>query len=128
LITEEMVKNMQPGSVIVDLAAERGGNCECTEADKVITVHGVTIVGTVNLPATVPYHTSQMYTRNIITFLKHLVKDGQLQLDLSDEITSETLLTTGGEIVNGRVRELLGMQPLQQPAEQENAAEQQKED
>jgi len=126
LITEEMVKHMQPGSVIVDLAAERGGNCECTRADEVITVHGVTIVGTLNLPATVPYHSSQMYTRNIVTFLKHLVKDGQLQLNLSDEITSETLLTTGGEIINGRVRELLGMTPRVQPAAPESSAAQRK--
>ncbi len=126
LITAEMVAGMQPGSVIVDLAAERGGNCELTKTNETVTEHGVTIIGTVNLPAAVPYHSSQMYSKNVITFLKHLVSDSQLQLDGSDEITSETLLTTGGQVVNGRVRELLGMQPLTKPAQPDAAEEQQK--
>ena len=73
-----MVKAMAPGSVIVDLAAERGGNCELTKADETVVAHGVTIIGPTNLPATVPYHASQMYSRNIVTFLQHLVKNGQL--------------------------------------------------
>ena len=129
LITGEMVAGMQPGSVIVDLAAERGGNCELTRTNETIVEHGVTIIGTVNLPAAVPYHASQMYSKNVVTFLKHLVSDeGQLKLDRDDEITSETLLATGGEVVNGRVRELLGMQPLTQPAQPEGADEQEKED
>ncbi|MBW7995166.1 MAG: Re/Si-specific NAD(P)(+) transhydrogenase subunit alpha [Candidatus Glassbacteria bacterium] len=128
LITAEMVKGMQPGSVIVDLAAERGGNCELTSSNETVVEHGVTIIGTVNLPASVPFHASQMYSRNIITFLNHLVSDGQLQIDRSDEITTETLLTTDGEVVNGRVRELLGMQPLAKAAQQETSAEQEKEE
>ena len=107
LITEEMVKAMAPGSVIVDLAAERGGNCELTQADRTIVVHGVTIMGPTNLPATVPYHASQMYSRNIVTFVQHLVKNGQLSFDMEDEITRETLVTRNGEVVHARVRELL---------------------
>lgn len=107
LITEEMVKAMAPGSVIVDLAAERGGNCELTKADQTIVTHGVTIMGPTNLPATVPYHASQMYSRNIVTFVQHLVKNGQLSFDMEDEITRETLVTRNGEVVHARVRELL---------------------
>ena len=107
LITEEMVKAMAPGSVIVDLAAERGGNCELTKADETIVVHGVTIMGPTNLPATVPYHASQMYSRNIVTFVQHLVKGGQIAFDLEDEITRETLVTRNGQVVHARVRELL---------------------
>jgi len=107
LITEEMVKAMAPGSVIVDLAAERGGNCELTKADQTIVAHGVTIMGPTNLPATVPYHASQMYSRNIVTFVQHLVKNGQLSFDMEDEITRETLVTRNGEVVHARVRELL---------------------
>ena len=107
LITEEMVKAMAPGSVIVDLAAERGGNCELTQADQTIVAHGVTIMGPTNLPATVPYHASQMYSRNIVTFVQHLVKNGQLSFDMEDEITRETLVTRNGEVVHARVRELL---------------------
>ncbi len=128
LITAEMVAGMQPGSVIVDLAAERGGNCELTKTNEIVVEHGVTIVGTVNLPASVPYHSSQMYSKNITTFMGHLIKDGQLQIDSSDEITAETLLTTGGQVVNGRVRELLGMEPLTQPAPKDEAEEQKKEE
>jgi NAD(P) transhydrogenase subunit alpha len=107
LITEEMVKAMAPGSVIVDLAAERGGNCELTKADQTILAHGVTIMGPTNLPATVPYHASQMYSRNIVTFVQHLVKNGQLSFDMEDEITRETLVTRNGQVVHARVRELL---------------------
>jgi NAD(P) transhydrogenase subunit alpha len=107
LITAEMVKAMAPGSVIVDLAAERGGNCELTQADQTIVAHGVTIMGPTNLPATVPYHASQMYSRNIVTFVQHLVKNGQLSFDMEDEITRETLVTRNGEVVHARVRELL---------------------
>jgi proton-translocating NAD(P)+ transhydrogenase subunit alpha len=107
LITEEMVKAMAPGSVIVDLAAERGGNCELTKADETIVVHGVTIMGPTNLAATVPYHASQMYSRNIVTFVQHLVKGGQIVYDVNDEITRETLVTRNGEVVHARVRELL---------------------
>jgi NAD(P) transhydrogenase subunit alpha len=104
LVTKAMVEQMAPGSVIVDLAAERGGNCELTRAGEVIVVHGVTIIGTFNLASTVPYHASQMYARNLSAFLLHLIKDGKFVMDTSDEITRETLLTRGGEIVNARVR------------------------
>jgi H+-translocating NAD(P) transhydrogenase subunit alpha len=108
LVTEEMVKGMQPGSVVVDLAAERGGNCELTEADRTIVKHRVTIMGPTNLPATVPYHASQMYAKNITTFLLHLIKDGKVSVNADDEITRETLVTRGGEIVHARVKELMG--------------------
>jgi H+-translocating NAD(P) transhydrogenase subunit alpha len=105
LVTAEMVSRMHPRSVIVDLAAERGGNCEGTRADEVVTEHGVTILGPTNLPATVPQHASQMYSRNVEAFLKHLIKDGALDLDREDEIIQETLLTRGGEVVLARLRE-----------------------
>jgi len=109
LITSEMVKGMRRGSVIIDLVAERGGNCELTQADRRIEVDGVIILGPVNLPATVPYHASEMYSRNLLTFMKHLVKEGEIKLDMEDEITRETLLTRDGEIVNTRLRELYGL-------------------
>lgn len=105
LVTEEMVKGMAPGSVIVDLASERGGNCELTEAGKTVVKHGVTIIGAINLAAGVPYHASMMFARNITNFLTYLIKDQKLNLNLEDEIVRETLLTRDGEIVNARVRE-----------------------
>lgn len=108
LVTGEMVQKMIPGSVIVDLAAERGGNCELTVPDQVTCVHGVTILGPTNLPATVPYHASQMYAKNISTLLLHMVKDGALHIDPGDEIIRETMVARDGEIVHPRVRELLG--------------------
>jgi NAD(P) transhydrogenase subunit alpha len=107
LITADMVKGMKPGSVIVDLAAERGGNCELTKADETVAVNGVTILGPTNLPATVPYHASQMYSRNLLTFLQHLMKDGALTIDVNDEITRETLVTQAGRVVNDRIKGLL---------------------
>jgi NAD(P) transhydrogenase subunit alpha len=113
LVTAEMVERMAPGSVIVDLAAERGGNCELTRPDETIVVHGVTIRGEFNLAEAVPYHASQMYARNVSAFLQHLTKDGQLRLDLKDEIMRETMLTHGGEIVNARVREFFSLPTLQ---------------
>ncbi len=106
LITADMVKNMKPGSVIIDLAAERGGNCELTRTDETVNEGGVMILGPANLPSTVPYHASQLYSRNLLTFLKHLVKDGAIIFDTGDEITRDTLLTRGGEIVNPRLREI----------------------
>ena len=105
LITADMVKQMAPGSVIVDLAAERGGNCELTRAGEVVFAHNVTIIGRINLASQVPYHASQMYARNLTAFLTYLVKEGKLQVDSNDEIVRETLLTHDGEIVNARVRE-----------------------
>src|SRR5687768_15328138 len=109
LVTADMVRGMAPGSVIVDLAAERGGNCELTRADQVVVEHGVAILGPTNLPSTVPYHASQMYAKNITTFLLHLVKDGAVTLDPKDEITRETLIAQGGEVANARVRQALGL-------------------
>lgn len=107
LVTEDMVKSMSPGSVIVDLAAERGGNCELTKPGETIVEHGVTIIGTLNLPSTIPFHASRMYSKNIATFLFHIVKDGVLQIDLGDEITKETLLTNEGKVVHPKIQELL---------------------
>jgi len=112
LVTADMVKGMAPGSVIVDLAAERGGNCELTRPGEEIVVHGVTIIGWFNLASSVPYHASQMYSRNVSAFLLHMVKDGKLRLDTSDEIVRETLLTQGGEVVNKRVREFFSLPAL----------------
>jgi NAD(P) transhydrogenase subunit alpha len=118
LVTAEMVKNMAPGSVIVDLASERGGNCELTVPGEKTFAHGVTIIGWYNLASTVPYHASQMYARNVTAFLLNLVKDGKLRLDAADEIIRDTLLTTGGEVVNARLREYYSLPPLV-PASQE---------
>jgi H+-translocating NAD(P) transhydrogenase subunit alpha len=112
LVTADMVKGMAPGSVIVDLAAERGGNCELTRPGEKIVEHGVTIIGWFNLASSVPYHASQMYSRNLSAFLMHLVKDGKLHLDTNDEIARETLLTQGGELVNKRVREFFSLPAL----------------
>jgi NAD(P) transhydrogenase subunit alpha len=112
LVTKEMVAGMAPGSVIVDLAAERGGNCELTRPGEKIVEHGVTIIGWFNLASTVPYHASQMYARNLTAFLLHLVKDGKLKLDTSDEIIRDTLLTRGGEVVNARLREFFSLPAL----------------
>jgi NAD(P) transhydrogenase subunit alpha len=112
LITAEMVKNMAPGSVIVDLAAERGGNCELTHPGETVQESGVTIIGTINLASSVPYHASQMYARNVTTFLTYMVKEGKLQLNLQDEIVRETLVTEGGEVVNARVREFFKLPAL----------------
>jgi NAD(P) transhydrogenase subunit alpha len=110
LITKEMVRAMAPGSVIVDLAAERGGNCELTKAGETVIEQGVTILGPTNLPAAVPYHASQMYARNLVTFLKHLVnKEGQLIIDTADEITRESLITRNGEVVHPKIQALLGV-------------------
>jgi NAD(P) transhydrogenase subunit alpha len=109
LVTKEMVMAMAPGSVIVDLAAERGGNVELTRPGEIIAIHGVTIVGTINLASTVPYHASQMYAKNLANFLIHLVKDGKLTLNLEDEITRSTIVTRDGEIVNPRLREFFGL-------------------
>jgi len=120
LVTREMVANMAPGSVIVDLAAERGGNCELTQPGELVVEHGVTIIGWFNLASAVPYHASQMYARNVSAFLLHLVKEGKLQLNLEDEIVRDTLLTRGGEVVNARVREFFSLPAL--PAEPKEVA------
>jgi H+-translocating NAD(P) transhydrogenase subunit alpha len=113
LVTKDMVAAMAPGSVIVDLAAERGGNCELTQTGEKIVEHGVTIFGSINLASSVPYHASQMYSKNLTNFLLHMAKDGRLQLNLQDEITCNTLVTQGGEIVNPRVREFYNLPALE---------------
>lgn len=115
LITAEMVRGMRPGSVIVDLAAERGGNCELTRPGETVEVYGVKVIGAVNLPATVPYDASQMYGRNLANFITH-VFGRRGEPDFGDEITRETLLTHRGEVVNARVRQLLGMPPVPTPS------------
>ena len=107
LVTAEMVAKMAPGSVIVDLAAERGGNCELTKADQTVVEHGVTILGPTNLPAEAPYHASQMYAKNIATFLLNLIKDKQVQINLEDEIIRDTLIARDGQVVNPRIQQLL---------------------
>ena len=112
LVTSKMVQSMAPGSVIVDLAAERGGNCELTRAGELMVEYHVTIIGTINLASSVPYHSSHMYARNLTAFLLHLVKEGKLQLNLDDEILQETLVTREGEVVNPRVREFHGLPAL----------------
>jgi H+-translocating NAD(P) transhydrogenase subunit alpha len=109
LVTKEMVQRMSLGSVIIDLAAERGGNCELTKPDETVVEHGVTIIGEFNLAGAVPYHASQMYARNVTAFLLHLVKEGSVQVNLNDEIIRETLVTHDGEIVNTRVREFFSL-------------------
>ena len=112
LITKDMVKGMAPGSVIFDLAAERGGNCELTRAGETVVEHGVTIIGRINVASEVPYHASQMYARNLTAFLLNLVKDGKVRPERDDEIIRETLLTRDGEIVNARVREFFKLPVL----------------
>jgi len=113
LVTKEMVAAMAPGSVIVDLAAERGGNCELTRTGERTVEHGVTIFGSINLAGSVPYHASQMYSKNLTNFLLHMAKDGKLQLNLEDEITRSTMVAMGGEIVNPRVREFYKLPVLE---------------
>jgi NAD(P) transhydrogenase subunit alpha len=109
LMSGDMVKGMPPGSVIVDLPAERGGNCELTRAGRTVVVDGVTIMGPINLPGTVPFHASQLFSNNVTSFFLHMVKDGALNLDMEDEITRETLVTRAGEVVHRRVREALNL-------------------
>jgi NAD(P) transhydrogenase subunit alpha len=108
LVTRDMIEAMPPGSVVVDLAAEQGGNCELTKSDQTVLHKGVMILGPVNIPSTVAYHASQMFSKNISTFLLNMIKDGQLNLDLEDEIVRETLVTRDGAVVHPRVLELLG--------------------
>jgi NAD(P) transhydrogenase subunit alpha len=109
LVTAEMASAMQPGSVIVDIAAERGGNCELTHPGQTIVHKGIQILGPLNVPSSIPYHASQMYGSNIVSFLKVMVKKGELAIDREDEIIRETLVTSGGEVVHARVAERLGL-------------------
>lgn len=121
LVTADMVEKMATGSIIVDLAAERGGNVEPSKPGKDVDHKGVTVMGPVNLPATVPYHASQMYSKNMTTFLLHLVKDGKMTLDTDDEITRDTLMATGGEVTHARLRDLLGLAPIATQAQSKAA-------
>ena len=109
LVTAEMAGAMAPGSVIVDIAAERGGNCELTRPGETVVERGVSILGPLNLASAVPFHASQMYGSNVASFLKLMVKNGELNLNRDDEIIRETLVTHQGEVVNPRVSELLGL-------------------
>ena len=108
LVTDAMVQAMAPGSVIIDLAAERGGNCEGTEAGKSVVRHGVTIIGPANLAAATPHHASQMYSKNVRDFIMNMVKEGKLEISLEDEIVEGTLLTQNGEVCHPRVQDALG--------------------
>jgi NAD(P) transhydrogenase subunit alpha len=107
---------MPAGSVIVDLAAERGGNCEATRPGETIACHNVTVTGPLNVPATVPNHASQMYSQNVLSFLRLLVRDGKLLVDLTDEVVAGTLLARGGEVVHQGVRDAGGLGPAPKPA------------
>ncbi len=112
LVTAEMVRGMAPGSLIVDLAAERGGNCELTIAGETVEEEGVSILGPTNLASDIPYHASEMFSRNMATFVALLVQEGQIHLNLDDEIIRETLLTNQGEVVHAAVRSVLGLPPV----------------
>ena len=109
LITRPMVERMAPGSVIVDLAAERGGNCELTRPGQTLCHKGVQIIGPLNLPATVPVHASQLFARNVAAFILNLVRNGRIQTDADDQIIRETLVAHRGQIVHPRVRQALGL-------------------
>ena len=116
LVPAEMVARMRPGSVIVDMAAERGGTCEGSRPDETVLVGGVTILGPTNLAADVAFHTSQLYSKNMVTFLTHLVKSGLPNVSRDDEICRETLVATGGELVHPQIRERAGLPPIDPPA------------
>ncbi|MBC7969888.1 MAG: NAD(P)(+) transhydrogenase (Re/Si-specific) subunit alpha, partial [Verrucomicrobia bacterium] len=108
LVTSDMIAQMKPGSVVVDMAAEQGGNCEGSEAGKDVVRNGVTIIGPTNLPSTMPVHASQMYAKNLLALVQYLLKDGILTLNFEDDIISGTCVTHAGEVRNQRVRNLLG--------------------
>ncbi len=115
LVTTEMVEGMPRGSVVIDLAAERGGNCELTKADERVEHGGVLVLGPTDLASTAPRHASQMYSNNLTTLLHHLTDDSRLVLDMSDEITRGTTIAQGGEVLDARVRGKLGLEPLPDP-------------
>ncbi|MEA1952617.1 MAG: Re/Si-specific NAD(P)(+) transhydrogenase subunit alpha [Planctomycetota bacterium] len=129
LLTAEMVEGMAPGSVVVDLAAERGGNCELTKPGETVIHKGVTILGPANLPSEVAYHASQMYAKNITTFLLHLLDEGKIKFDMDDEVIADTLITRGGNVVHPRVCEALGIESpaaeevVEEPVEEDNASD-----
>jgi len=107
LVTEEMVKNMRPGSVVLDMAVEFGGNCELSECGKIVKKYDVTIIGEPNLPSMVPTHASEMYSKNLLALIQHIGKNGKIEFSLDDEIIKGCLITKDGQIVNDRVKELL---------------------
>jgi NAD(P) transhydrogenase subunit alpha len=107
LVTEEMVKNMKPGSVILDMAVEFGGNCELSENKKTVKKHNVVIIGEPNLPSLVPTHASDMYSKNILNFINHFTKEGKFELNMEDEIIQGALITNNGEVINQRIKDLL---------------------
>jgi NAD(P) transhydrogenase subunit alpha len=107
LVTEEMVKNMKPGSVVLDMAVEFGGNCEISEEGKTVVKHGVTIIGESNLPSLVATHSSEVYSKNLLNLLDHIVKDGKLFPNLDDEIVKGALLAWNGKIINDRINNIL---------------------
>ena len=115
LVTSEMLRAMRPGSVIVDLAAEQGGNCEASQAGSEVTLHGVRVIAPLNLAATIPHHASQLYAKNLANFVQNMTRKGELQTGADDEIVRDSMLTRGGEVVAARVREALGLAPLQSP-------------
>ncbi|PQO40269.1 NAD(P)(+) transhydrogenase (Re/Si-specific) subunit alpha [Blastopirellula marina] len=115
LVTTDGIKRMAPGSVAIDLAAERGGNIEPSEPDQAVTLDGITILGPTNLASEIPNHASQMFSHNITKFLLNMVKDKQLHVNMDDEIVAGTIATSDGEVVNGRLREMLNLPPLSPP-------------
>jgi NAD(P) transhydrogenase subunit alpha len=122
LITKEAVAGMAPSSVIIDMAAERGGNCELSQADERVVENDVVILGPTNLPSEVPYHASQMYANNLVNFLLNMVKDNELVVDTADEITAGTLVAQNNDVVSSRIREILDLEPLEVPSEPEPEA------
>jgi H+-translocating NAD(P) transhydrogenase subunit alpha len=115
LVTSDMLRGMRPGSVVVDLAAEQGGNCEASQAGSEVVVHGVRVVAPLNLAATIPHHASQLYAKNLFNFVQNMTKKGELQTGADDEIVRDSMLTHGGEVVAARVRDALGLAPLRVP-------------
>ena len=115
LVTREMLRGMRPGSVVVDLAAEQGGNCEASEPGSEVMAHGVLVLAPLNLAATIPHHASQLYAKNLANFGQNMTKKGELTPGADDEIVRDSMLTRGGEVVAARVREALGMAPLAAP-------------
>jgi NAD(P) transhydrogenase subunit alpha len=115
LVTDGMLAGMRPGSVVVDLAAEQGGNCEASEPGRDVVRHGVKVLAPLSLATTIPHHASQLYARNVANFVVNMTKKGELQLDADDEIVRDSMLTRGGEVVHPRVREALGLAPLPVP-------------
>ncbi|MGE5860427.1 MAG: NAD(P)(+) transhydrogenase (Re/Si-specific) subunit alpha, partial [Ignavibacteria bacterium] len=107
LVTEEMIKNMRPGSVVLDMAVEFGGNCELSEKGKTVKKHGVAIIGEPNLPSLVPTHSSEMYAKNLLALVSYITKEGKLELDTQNEILKGALITYNGEVINQRIKDLI---------------------